>query len=56
MTEEEALNLVINCATSYAGEIGFADSEYAEDLYVAAAILMGISVPELVARIKRGEV
>jgi hypothetical protein len=52
MTKEEALNLVMNCATSYAGEIGFADSEYAEDLYAAVAILMGISVPELVAQLK----
>lgn len=39
MTNQEALEIVVGCALSYAGEIGFADPEYAMRLIEASKLL-----------------
>lgn len=39
MTEKEALKLVLECAHSYAGEIGFVLPEYATRLYLACHVI-----------------
>lgn len=39
MTKEEAIEIVVNAAFNYAGEIGFSDQRYAEQLWEAAKTL-----------------